>query len=269
MSDLEARIARLERSNRQHRVALAATVAVLGLVLTAGFGSQDRLPQNLVVDSINVRSLTASFANIDRGTVNNLSAGGVNANSVDATRIEGRTGLFRSAQVDEITSLIARLREMETNRMAITGRSGAVLADFGEGNYGASLNLRGPKEVTVATFGVEQTGGYVTIGNMAGGKMATMASNRDGGTFFTFSPIGKTLTSLDHTERGDGRVAARTRNGNMVVKLESDPEGKTGKLTGQAQDGFPLVTAESKAGKGRLTLYKELGEVADTLPGKD
>lgn len=269
MPDLEARIERLERSNRQHRVALAATVAVLGLVLTAGFGAQDRPPQNLVVDSINVRSLTASFANIDRGSVNTLSAGSVNANSVDATRIEGRSALLRTAQVDELTSLIARLREMETNRMAITGRSGAVLADFGEGSYGASLNLRGPKEVTVATFGVEETGGYVSIGNMGGGKMATMASNRVGGTFFTFNQIGKALASFDQTEKGDGRISARTRNGNMVARLESDAEGKTGVLRVQAQDGFPLVVADADGGEGRLRLHKGQGEVALTLPGKD
>lgn len=266
MDNLELRIARLEQVNARYRVWLSLSLAALTVFCLAGFDQvtrpqQQGYPQNIVADSITVRSVNAVNAMVNQlGTTNatvqylNLVDGRAEGLSIKlanvATLQAQRAALGRAAatQIDVTTPNGAGVvigSSGDSGSVTVVSREGQPLSRISGSDSSGSLQLFGNTGFVGVEAKVEQKGGFLRLIN---------SKNRD-------------LITLKRASQGDGEIATCNDSGNRLVVIRAEDDQKSGKVIVHKEGAFPMVTLGINDKGGLVQTRDEKNETA-RLPAK-
>lgn len=267
MNELEARLTKLERTNKLYRVFLTLSLCVLGVVATTGFGqvsqNQQTGPRNIVADTITCTNLNA-FS----GTINQL--GSNNGTFQFMTMAEGKA--------DSLTVKAASVAALQVQRAAM-GKTSVTQLDVASPNSasgimlsatasGGSMLLLDNESRPIASLGQRDGGAAMTLSGKGGFIGVDLSADDKGGKMKTFNATNRMLVSIERNLTGDGEICTYSRAGNRVILLNTDDAGKAGRIIVQREGAFPMVKLESDAKGGVVTTMDEKVETA-RLPAKE
>lgn len=254
MCDIESRITKLEKSNRQLRRSLTICIGLFGMMSMYGFGqvgqNQQTFPRNIVADSITVQTLQAYS-----GTVNQLGSNNATLQFVSIADGRAEALSIKNGSVTNFEAQRSALGRATSSRLDVVDSRGNTGVSVSSTSAGGSLQVMDSESKIVGTISNRSGGGSLTLMGKNGFAGIDASVDDRAGMVKVLNSFGKSLVTLGRGEKGDGEVATCTRNGNRVVLLECDEMGKRGKLTIFREGALPVVKIDSDDKEGFIQIF--------------
>ncbi len=268
MQDIERRLEALERTNRQYRLGLAVSLALLVVVSLAGFGQVgpgqgQTWPRTIVADSISVQRLDAGVT-----TINQLACNRARIQYGDLGDGTASTLSIKSGVCDKLRVNQAMIAEPICDKLDIRGTGGGTAIRLVPGSYGGNVQLFDSAGNPAITLSTQSDSNALSMAGKGGFDAFGVVTDSTSGKLTVTNRYGKALATIGRNDASDGEIAACSRNGNRLVVLSCDKLGKTGSVVAQKEGGTPLVTLGGDDQGGVVQTHND-SQVTGRLPSKD